>query len=112
MKNYRGNPHFENFRLWLERVEFWLRSERGRSARLARALKVNRQQIHRWFILNRPKPPGWAAVTANVFYYQNVSPQADSELRHLQQNGPLSLPRRTSQKPPIQSTQALRQSFL
>jgi hypothetical protein len=72
------NPHEDAFERWLDKLKTWLQAKRGRSAAFSRALGVGRQAISRWFIYRHCRIPAWAAVTANVWYWKNVSSQADN----------------------------------
>jgi hypothetical protein len=72
------NPHEAAFERWMDKLKAYLQEKRGRSAALARGLGVGRQSVSRWFIGRHCRIPAWAAVTANVWYWKNVSPQVDN----------------------------------
>jgi len=60
------------FHAWCLNFREYLKAKRGRQAEVARALETRRQNIHRWFVRQDTAIPAWAAVHANVFYYQAV----------------------------------------
>ena len=67
---------------WCAKLRTWLLARRGRQSRLANALGVRRQNVHRWWNKCHTQIPAWAAVNANVWFSQQidrqvVSPQAD-----------------------------------
>jgi hypothetical protein len=69
------HKHKLAFATWMGAFKTWLQSERGRSSRLARYLGVGRQNVSRWFVVHASgdSVPAWAAVTANVWYHQQLA---------------------------------------
>jgi len=97
-------PYEIAFNKWRERCRFWMHAKRGRCSALAKELSVSRQTVWRWFHNDWARFPGWAAVAANIWYYQQAR-EADNYLREQQKLSPLipkplrqSLPRRTNSR--------------
>jgi len=72
-----------HWKLFLDTLESYLRTERGSASRLARYLGVNRQNVHRWFKERHTKIPAWVAVWTNVWFCEQgkICPPGERQTR-------------------------------
>ena len=67
------NPHEEAWVEWVkQKLEPYLREQRGRQSAMARHLHVRRQNVHRWLARRGATMPGWAAVATNIWLNEQL----------------------------------------
>jgi hypothetical protein len=82
----RQNPHFAKYERWRGKIATRVTAKHGGMAKLARAIGVSKQTVHRWF-RGHAEIPAWAAF-AVVAWWQVHHAQYPATLYSLEERPP------------------------